>query len=109
MEYDEPAPEEEVEVENSDVENLIRMKLSADKKADANPSETCENLDFKWPDSFHSYDDYSMCSHSTMNLAEIYTSYMSTGTYEERTKTMYPLLDRVVEWIHSEYGEESIP
>ena len=51
--------------------------------------------------------EYAMCSPNTQNLAEIYTNYMYQFCCDERPMNYYPLLDRIVEWMETEYGEKA--
>jgi len=59
--------------------------------------------DFDW-DEVETY----MCSSNTQDLSSIYTTYISNNLYDMRTLNYYPLLDRIIEWLDQEYGDNLI-
>ena len=59
--------------------------------------------DFDW-DEVETY----MCSSNTQDLSSIYGTYISNNLYDMRTLNYYPLLDRIIEWLDQEYGDNWI-
>ena len=49
-----------------------------------------------------------MCSSNTQDLSSIYSTYISNNLYDMRTLNYYPLLDRIIEWLDQEYGDNLI-
>ena len=78
---------------------LARVKLSADKEAtEITAEEPLTNWDIN-------YEDYQMCSYNTQNLVNIYQNYVGSVKWDNRIREMYPLLDRIEDWIREEYRE----
>ena len=46
-----------------------------------------------------------MCSYNTQNLVNIYQNYVGSVKWDNRIREMYPLLDRIEDWIREEYRE----
>ena len=57
------------------------------------------------------YSEYAMCSPNTTSLAQIYLNYACdycrVAVKDVRHLNYYPLLDRIVEWMETEYGEKA--
>jgi len=48
------------------------------------------------------WEEYSDCSSPTQELVNIYSTYISNGTYENPLR-YYPLLDRIAAWMDETY------
>ena len=52
--------------------------------------------------------EYRMCSSNTQDLAEILTNYVSFNCCDDRPDNFYPLLNRIIAWMDTEYGDAVI-